>query len=73
MENNPVRPQDAGTPLTWLDTPPTSQFNPPVETKKQILPFGDLKWEDFERLCYRMASLEADIEHCQLYGIRGQK
>lgn len=73
MENNRVRPQDAGTTLTWLDTPPISKFNPPVQTKMQILPFGDLKWEDFERLCYRMASLEADIEHCQLYGIRGQK
>jgi hypothetical protein len=68
-----VSPQDAENPLTYLDTPPTSQFNPPVETRIQILPFGDLKWEDFERLCYRMARLEADIEHCQLYGIRGQK
>lgn len=68
-----MSPQCAENPLTWLDTPPTSQFSPPVETKKQLLPFGDLKWEDFERLCYRMARLEADIEHCQLYGIRGQK
>ncbi len=58
---------------SWLETPPLSQVNPPVETRKQELPFGELSWEDFERLCLRMARLEANVEHCQLYGIRGQK
>lgn len=59
--------------LTWLNIPPASIVNPPVETRKQDLPFGELSWEDFERLCYRLARSNADIEHCQPYGIRGQK
>lgn len=58
---------------SWLETPPLSQVNSPVETRKQELPFGELSWEDFERLCLRLARLEANVEYCQLYGIRGQK
>lgn len=38
----------------------------------QVLPFGELSWEDFERLCLRLVVLEADVEHCQPYGTRGQ-
>lgn len=58
---------------SWLETPPLSQINPPVTTRQQELPFEELAWEDFERLCLRLARLEADVEHCQLYGERGQK
>ena len=53
-------------------TPPTSRVAPPVTTRAQELPFGSLAWGDFERLCLRLASREARVEHCQLYGIRGQ-
>lgn len=59
--------------LTWLNIPPVSKVNLPVETRKHELPFGELSWEDFERLCYRLARSNADIEHCQPYGIPGQK
>lgn len=58
---------------SWLETPPLSQVNPPIETRLQELPFGELSWEDFERLCLRLARLEANVEHCQLYGESGQK
>lgn len=61
------------TKLSWLYTPPSGSINPPVQTRVQELPFGDLRWEDFEKLCYRLVHLEADIEHCQLYGERGDK
>jgi hypothetical protein len=57
----------------WLETPPLSQINPPVETRVQELPFGELSWEDFEKLCLRLVRLEANVEHCRLYGVRGQK
>lgn len=57
---------------SWLETPPSSSIQPPVETRKQELPFGELTWEDFEKLCLRLARLEANVEHCQLYGVRGQ-
>jgi restriction endonuclease len=39
----------------------------------QELPLEQLRWEDFERLCARLVRYEADIEHCQRYGERGQK
>ena len=58
---------------SWLETPPLSKINPPVETRPQELPFGELAWEDFERLCLRLVRLEANVEHCQLYGVRGQR
>ena len=57
----------------WLEIPPSSRVAPPVQTKLQELPLERLGWEDFERLCVRLVRCEADIEHCQLYGERGQK
>src|ERR1700683_2612426 len=59
--------------LSWLDVPPTGVVAPPVETRIQILPFESLTWENFERLCYRMANIDASVEHCQLYGNRGDE
>lgn len=61
------------TPIpSWLETPPSSVVNPPVKTRVQELPFGELAWKDFEKLCLRLVRLEADVEHCQLYGTEGQ-
>lgn len=58
---------------SWLEVPPLSGIeNPPVRTRLQELPFGDLTWENFEKLCLRLVRLEAEVEHCQLYGARGQ-
>jgi hypothetical protein len=52
-----------------LDSPvPT----PPVETLAQDLPFGQLTWENFERLCLRVVESESMIEQCYEYGTRGQ-
>ncbi len=49
-------------------TPP-----PPVETLAQHLPFGELTWENFERLCLRVVESESTIiEQCYEYGTRGQ-
>ncbi|RZL04179.1 MAG: NACHT domain-containing protein [Rubrivivax sp.] len=44
---------------------------PPVATRAQCLPFGGLTWENFERLCHRLMSLEGDVEHCVRYGRQG--
>jgi len=57
---------------SWLEAPPTGKIKSPVETREQELPFGELTWEDFEKLCLRLARLEVNVEHCQLYGVRGQ-
>lgn len=59
-------------PPSWLYTPPAISAPPPVLTRAQILPFDQLAWEDFERLCLRLAESEADVEDCRLYGLRGQ-
>jgi hypothetical protein len=69
FSNDPATPS---APPSWLQTPPTSRVLPPVTTRAQELPFGQLAWEDFERLCLRLAAREARVEHCQLYGVRGQ-
>ncbi len=46
--------------------------SPPVETRIQSLPLEDLTWENFERLCYRLASRSGDVSDCRRYGIPGQ-
>ncbi|MGC2413331.1 MAG: hypothetical protein WA459_11630 [Stellaceae bacterium] len=39
-----------------LNAPPNGvPAHPPVTTRPQVLPFGELTWENFERLCYRLA------------------
>ena len=38
---------------SWLETPPVSKIDPPVDTRLQELPLEKHKWEDFERLCLR--------------------
>src|ERR1017187_1943676 len=57
----------------WLYTPPTKFLASPVTTRAQKLPFGDLRWEDFERLCARLERTRADLECCRLYGVSGQR
>src|SRR5688572_15416463 len=63
---------DQNTLPSWLETPPSSLVQPPTLTRIQALPFSELTWEDFERLCLRLVRLDSDIEHSQLYGVRGQ-
>jgi tetratricopeptide (TPR) repeat protein len=62
---------DKGIP-GWLLAPPQQQPSPPVSTASQTLPFADLSWEDFERLCLRLARIDGMPAHVQLYGVRGQ-
>lgn len=44
---------------------------PPVTPRSQCLPFGELTWENFERLCHRLMALQGDVEHCARYGRQG--
>ena len=59
--------------ISWLNTPASGEIDPPVETKEQILPFDKLRWDDFEKLCYRLASLESNVESCRQYGVPGDE
>jgi len=46
---------------------------PPVDAHEQELPFGKITWQNFERLCRRLASTDGDVEYCRLYGTEGQE
>ena len=82
-------PDPEGRSASWLWSPPTLEgVKPPIRTRPQLLPLGDLEWEDFERLCLRL--LEIDQEDAEeitaaevysvestepsvgMYGTRGQ-
>jgi hypothetical protein len=54
MRSAPVQHSSSAVPA-YLNTPPLTVVNPPVVTRAQELPFGELAWEDFERLCLRLA------------------
>src|SRR4051794_38336980 len=58
---------------TWLHSPPVQRApTPPTLTAPALLPLHDLHWEDFERLCLRLARLDGEPEYCSLFGTRGQ-
>ena len=58
---------------SWLLTPATGAVPPPpVTTRMQLLPFSDLSWENFERLCLRMLRIEVGAVRASLYGRPGQ-
>jgi NACHT domain len=38
----------------------------------QSLPISKLSWENFERLCLRLARLDTELETCRVYGTPGQ-
>jgi hypothetical protein len=59
---------------SWLLEPPDATDNvPPVNTLAQELPFGEISWQNFERLCHRLARTDGDVEYCRLYGTAGQE
>jgi len=59
----------------WIDYEDVNESVPaaPVETRSQVLPLNQLSWENFERLCYRLALREASVADCRRYGIQGQE
>ncbi|WP_158750570.1 NACHT domain-containing NTPase [Acidobacterium sp. S8] len=62
-----------GIPTYLLVPGPESPLpDPPAETLAQDLPFDELTWENFERLCLRVVEAEATVEQCLEYGVRGQ-
>ncbi len=45
---------------------------PPTVTRQQVLPLASLSWENFERLCFRLAHRCGEVEDARIYGERGQ-
>ncbi|MEH2567133.1 NACHT domain-containing protein [Bradyrhizobium sp. AZCC 2289] len=57
---------------SWLREDPTGAApNPPVRPRTDVLPFTSLTWEDFERLCVRLAERGANVEAAWAYGKTG--
>ncbi|MFA6103473.1 MAG: NACHT domain-containing protein [Victivallaceae bacterium] len=59
--------------LLYLHTPSTSKIEPPIDSTVNELPIEKLEWEDFEKLCLRIAQIEHSIDDCEIYGVKGQK
>ena len=56
-----------------LNAPPDEvPAHPAVTTRAQVLPFGELTWANFERLCYRLAGRDQRVEYVARYGRSGQ-
>ena len=56
----------------WLREGPSGKApRPPARTRADLLPFGDLTSEDFERLCLRLAERGAKVEAAWSYGKSG--
>src|SRR5450432_3926082 len=56
-----------------LELPPEANVvAPPVDTLAAELPVSGLRWEDFERLCLRLARTQSDVVGARLYGTAGQ-
>ena len=56
----------------WLrDDPVGKAVSLPVRTRPSLLPFHELAWEDFERLCLRLSERGARAEAAWSYGKSG--
>jgi hypothetical protein len=45
---------------------------PPIDTKAQVLPIGDLHWPDAERLFLRLLHAVRPVQYAKLFGVPGQ-
>src|SRR5215211_6571826 len=45
---------------------------PPIDTKAQLLPIGDLQWLDAERLFLRLLHTVRPVQYAKLFGVPGQ-
>ena len=59
-------------PAYLLELPESVVESPPVETRVAQLPYEQLSWRDFERLVFRLARQDSDVEYCAPYGRPGQ-
>jgi hypothetical protein len=64
--------EDQELPPELLTEPSGVQLSPPVATAAQTLPIWELSWEDFEKLCLRLARLGGPFGRSRRYGDPGQ-
>ena len=57
--------------LLWAA--PTGQLPaPPIDTRAQVLPIGDLDWPEAERLFLRLLNTVRPVQYAKLFGVPGQ-
>ena len=57
--------------LLWAA--PTGQLPaPPIDTRAQVLPIGDLDWPEAERLFLRLLHTVRPVQYAKLFGVPGQ-
>lgn len=68
------RPQAShiAIPLRFRQPPQGLPNDLPARPRENVLPMGILPWDDFEKLIYTLARLEAEVVHCAPYGRPGQ-
>jgi hypothetical protein len=64
--------EDQSLPTELLEPPGGDFPAAPPQTAVQLLPFDELSWENFERLCLRVARLTGRLGRARLYGVQGQ-
>ena len=79
QEEDSLTTADPADASTWLPAPscllvPSAAPGvlPAVETRPQLLPVGQLAWENFERLCLRLLEQDAEPVHVSAAGPAGQ-
>jgi NACHT domain len=62
---------DRGEALLWAG--PTGALPAtPIDTRPQVLPIGELDWQDAERLFLRLLDAERPVQYAKLFGVPGQ-
>lgn len=67
-----VEPVPQENPEWLVSDPEGAAPPPPVQSRASKLPFESMEWENFERLCCRLAKCGGKVEQAQAYGTTGQ-
>lgn len=58
-------------PPELAEPPEEPQVDPPLVPEVNDLPFHQIPWPEFEKLCLRLAEREGGVEHAQRFGVPG--
>lgn len=62
---------DRGEALLWA-APTGPPPAPPIDTRPQVLPIGQLGWADAEKLFLRLLDAARPVQYAKLFGVAGQ-
>jgi hypothetical protein len=60
-----------GEALLWA-APTGALPAPPIDTRPQVLPIGELEWPDAEKLFLRLLDAARPVQYAKLFGVPGQ-